>query len=236
MRADNAQRKAEVVDIGQLRAQLIQRREKEAAHRLEAERKRVLEEIEAVFRGKGPVHREATLKRWRYLDTREVPEVVNARALWEQDQRDPDANAWRETRKTIEWEAGQVARSAAAIEEWRQKHPIQAWAVRTGLKEPPADLRRLEQTHAESIRFLEGNQHRLAELERAWLTKRPTYERRLQVEGEEIVKVRRYVKVIDAHREYFQKFWKSEDQALFQKRAHKHERTLDRGRGHGGSR
>ena len=109
VRADNAQRKAEVVDIGQLRAQLIQRREEEAAHRLEAERKRVLEEIEAVFRGKGPVHREATLKRWRYLDTREVPEVVNARALWEQDQRDPDANAWRETRKTIEWEAGQVA-------------------------------------------------------------------------------------------------------------------------------
>jgi hypothetical protein len=51
----------------------------------------------AVFRGQGPIHREATLNRLRYLATREVPDVENARALWERDQWDPDGKAWRET-------------------------------------------------------------------------------------------------------------------------------------------
>ena len=237
VRADNAQRKAEVVDIGQLRAQLVQRREEEAPPAAwKPSRRESWRRSRRCSAGRDRSIGKPRSKDGGIWHTREVPEVMNARALWEQDQRDPDANAWRETRKTIEWEAGQVARSAAAIEEWRQKHPIQALAVRTGLKEPSADLRRLEQTHAESIRFLEGNQHQLAELERAWLTKRPAYERRLEVEGEEIVKARRYVRVIEGNRDHFQKFWKSEDQALFQKRAHKHERTLDRGRGHGGSR
>ena len=50
-----------------------------------------------------------------------------------------DAKAWRETRKTIEWDTGQVAKAAAAIEEWRRQHPVQALALRTGLKKPPAD-------------------------------------------------------------------------------------------------
>jgi hypothetical protein len=83
VRADNTQRQAAVVDIGQLRAQLTQRQEEEATRRWEAEQKRVLEEVEAVFRGKGTLHRETMLKRWRYLATREVPEVENARAYWE---------------------------------------------------------------------------------------------------------------------------------------------------------
>jgi hypothetical protein len=76
---------------------------------------------------------------------------------------------------------------------------VQALAVRTGLKKPPADLQRLEQTHAESIRFLEGSQRRLAELERAWLTKRLAYDRKLKLEGEEIVKAKRYLGVIDRY-------------------------------------
>ena len=88
VQADNTQRKAAVLDIGQLRAQLTQRQEEEAARRREAEQKKLIEEVEAVFRGKGPLHREATLKRWRYLATREVPDVANARAYWEQDQWD----------------------------------------------------------------------------------------------------------------------------------------------------
>ena len=120
------------------------------------------------------------------------PDVANARADREQDQWDRRAKAWRETRKTIEWETGQVARSAAAIEEWRRKHPVQALAIRTGLKKPPADLQRLEQTHAEAIRFLEGSQRRFAELEQAWPKKRLVYQQQLEREGEEIRKAKRF--------------------------------------------
>jgi hypothetical protein len=124
---------------------------------------------------------------------------------------DPDAKAWRETRKTIEWETGQVARSAAAIE--HRKHPVQARALRTGLKKSPADLQRLEQTHAESIRFLEGSQRRLAELEQAWPKKRLAYQQQLEREGEEIRKAKRLLGVIDRNPEHFQTFWGREDQA-----------------------
>jgi hypothetical protein len=199
VKADNLQRKGAVLDIGQLRAQLTKRQEEEAARQREHEDKKWIEVVEAAFRGKGPLHREATLNRWRYLATREVPAVENARAYWEQDQWDPDAKAWRETRKTIEWETGQVVRAAAAaIEEWRQKHPIQALALRTGLKKAPADLQRLEQTHAKSIRFLEGSHRRLAELERAWSAARPAYERKLELESKEITLAKRYMGVIDA--------------------------------------
>jgi hypothetical protein len=158
--------------------------------------------------------------------------VVNARAYWERDQWDPDAKAWRETRKTIEGEAGLVARGAAAIEEWRRKHPVQAVAVRAGLKKPPADLQRLEQTHAESIHFLEGSHRRLAELERAWSAGRPAYERKLELEGEEIVKAKRCLGVIEGNPEHFQKFWQREDQ---RKKSHTRTQeslghTHDRGR------
>jgi hypothetical protein len=230
VKADNVQRKAAVVDIDQLRAQLAKRQEEEAARRREHEEKKWIEVVEAAFRGKGPMHREATLKHWRYLATREVPEVANARAYWEQDQWDPHAKAWRETVKTIEWETGQVARAAAAVEEWRRKHPVQALALR--LKKPPADLRRLEQTHAEAVRFLEGSQRRLAELERTWSTNRTAYERKLELEGKEITLAKRYMGVIDAHPEHLKNFWKDEDQ-MFQKRMHERDRTRrDRDRGH----
>lgn len=63
VQADNVQRKAAVVDIGQPRAQLARRQEEEAARRREAEQKTLLEEVEAVFRGQGPINREATLQR-----------------------------------------------------------------------------------------------------------------------------------------------------------------------------
>jgi len=93
--------------------------------------------------------------------------------------------------RSPQWETGQVARGAAAIEEWHRKHPVQALAIRPGLKKSPADLQRLEQTHAESIRFLQGSQRRLAELERTWAVNRPTYERKLELEGEEVVEAKR---------------------------------------------
>jgi hypothetical protein len=232
--ADNVQRKAAVVDIGQLRVQLVQRQAEESARRREAEQKRLLEEVEAVFRGQGPLHRETILKRWRYLATREVPDVANARALWEQDQWDPDAKAWRETRKTIEWETGQVGTAAAAIEEWRRKHPVQALAIRSGLKRPPADLQRLEQTHAESIRFLAGSQRQLNELEQAWPKKRLIYQQQLEREGEEIRKAKRFLGVIDAHREHFHKFCGDEDRVWDQVHGReRRNRDRDRSRGWG---
>ncbi|HEY6291041.1 MAG TPA: MobQ family relaxase [Terriglobia bacterium] len=224
--ADNAQRKAVVLDIGQLRNQLAQRQEEEALRRRQAEQKKHLEEVEAVFHGQGPLHRESTLKRWRHLATRDVPDVQNARAIWEQDQWDPDAKAWRETWKTVEWETDQAARSAAAVEDWHRKHPVQGLVVRTGLKKPSADLRRLEQTHAESIRFLEGSQRRLAELEQAWPKKRLVYQRQLEREGEEIRKAKQCLGVIEQHLEHFQKFWAREDQERVHER-----RQHDRGRG-----
>jgi hypothetical protein len=231
VKADNVQRKAVVVDIDQLRAQLTRRQAEEAARQREHDEKKWIEVVEAAFRGKGLVHREATLKRWRYLVTRQVPDVANARVYWEQDQWDPDAKAWRETRKTIEWETAQVARAAAAVEEWRRKHPVVALALRTGLKKPPADLQRLEQTHAESIRFLDGSQRRLAELERTWSTNRPAYERKLELEGKEITLAKRYMGVIDTHSEHFRKIWQNEDQDRRQAKLREKRRGRDRRRG-----
>jgi hypothetical protein len=227
--ADNVQRKTAVVDIGQLRAQLVQRQAEEAVRRQTAEQKKLLEEVETVFRGKGPLHREATLKRWRYLATKEIPDIANARALWEQDQWDPDAKAWRETRKTVEWETNQVVRAGAAVAEWHRQHPVQSLALRTGLKKPAAELQRLDQTHAENIRFLEGSQRRLAELEQAWPKKRLVYVQQLEREGEEIIKAKRFLGVIDAYPEHFQKFWEREDAAWRQRGAEDRSRDLDRG-------
>ena len=235
VKMDNVQRKTVVIDIDQLRDQFAQRQAEEAARQREHEEKKWIEVVEVAFRGKGPLHREATLKRWRYLATREVPEVENARAYWEQDQWDPDAKAWRETRKTIEWETGQVARAAAAIEEWRRKHPVQALALRTGLKKVPADLRRLEQTHSEATRFLEGSQRKLAEIERTWSTNRPAYKRKLELQGKEIIQAKRFLAVIEAHREHFRKFWQREppshSRTPERHRDERRSRDLDRGGG-----
>jgi MobA/MobL family len=227
VQADNTQRQVAVLDIGQLRAQLAQRQAEETARHRETEQKKRIEEVEDVFRGQGPLNREAILKRWRYLATREIPDVTNARAYWEQDQWDADAKAWRETLKTIEWETGQVARAAAAIEEWHRKHPVQSLAIRTGLKKPPADLRRLEQTHSESTRFLEGSQRRVAALERTWSANKPAYERKLELEGKEIIQAKKFLGVIDSNKDHFQTFWLCEEQAV-----HKRVQKQRRGRDH----
>ena len=64
MQAENVQFKAVVLDIGQRRNELAKRQEEEAVRRREGEQKKLLEEVEAVFRGQGPLPREATLKRW----------------------------------------------------------------------------------------------------------------------------------------------------------------------------
>lgn len=224
VQADNTNRHTAVIDIGQLRNQLAKRQEEEATRQREAEQKKLVEEVEAVFRGKEPIHRNATLARWRYLATKEVPDSDNARALWERDQFDPDAKAWHETLKTIEWETEQVASNGTAVEQWHRQHPVQTLAIRAGLKKLPADLQQLKYQHAQSVRFLEGSQRRLAQIEHAWPTKRLAYEQKLQREGEAIREAKRYLGVIDGNKEHFREFWKREDLAV-------HKRVQDQTRG-----
>lgn len=203
-------------------------RRKRPPRRRDADQKKLLEEVEAVFRGQGPLNRDATLKRWRYLATRDVPAVANARAIWEQDQWNPDAKAWRETVNTNKWETGQVARSSPAIEDWHRKHAMQSLAIHTGVGEAPGELQRLEETYPQNVHFLAGSRRRLAELEQAWPKKRLVYQQQLAREGEEIRKAKRYLGVIDSHSQHFQKLWPQEDLAL---RAQRRSREQDRGRG-----
>jgi hypothetical protein len=94
IREENRTRQAVVVDIGQLRNQLARRHAEEAARQREAEEKKLLSEVEAEFIGKGPMNRESILSRWRYQASRSIPDVRNARALWERDEHDPDAKAY----------------------------------------------------------------------------------------------------------------------------------------------
>jgi hypothetical protein len=230
VQTENAQRQATVLDIGKLRDELARRQAEEAARRREAEQKKLLEQVEAAFRGKGPLHRDATLRHWRFLASQEIPDIAQAREIWERDRLDPDAKAWRETQNTIRWEKGQVAGAAQAVAEWRRKHPLQAIAVRTGLKKAPEELQYLEEAHAQSARFLEGSQRRLKELEQAWVKNRPHYEQQLEREGQEILNARKYTGIIDTHSEHFRQLWQREDQ-LWKDQRRSRERDRDRGRG-----
>jgi hypothetical protein len=231
--AENIQRKATVIDIRQLRSKLAQRQEQEAASRREAEMRKILEEVEGEFRGKSPSSRQATLQRWRYLANQEIPQPENARALWEQDPRDPDARAWRETRSAIQIESQRVAQSAREIETWRRSHSVQAFGVQAGLLRKPGDLDQLEQEYANSVRFLEASQQRLRELELDWHSNRGVYQEKLERQGEEIRQTRRYLVVIEENRDHFQKLWQKEDQSFLHdlERNQRRSRDLDRGRG-----
>ena len=75
---------------------------------------------------------ESILKRWRHLADKEIPQIKDARALWEQDQWDPDAKAWRETRSTIDWETKQLTNASQAVEDWHRTHPVQSLIIRAG--------------------------------------------------------------------------------------------------------
>jgi len=230
VKAENVQRQAVVLDIGQLRMQLAKRQEEAAARRLKAEQKKILGQVEQAFRGQSKRGQETILNRWRYLASKQIPEVANARAIWEQDPIDPDAKAWRETQSTIEWESQQVAQSAQAVTDWHRAHVVQSFLVRTGLMKPPGGLQQLEQQHGSTARFLEGSQRRLQELEQAWSKKgRVVYQQQLEREGGEIVAARRQLQVVEQNREHFQQVWEREDQNFRQERQHGQER--DRGRG-----
>jgi len=233
VQAENVQRKAAVIDIGQLRSQLAQRQQEEAARRRETEQKKLLEEVEEAFRGQSPTKRDATLRQWRNLASREIPQVENARVLWEQDQWDSDAKAWRETRKTIDRESQRVVQIARDIETWRRSHAVQSFGLRMGLLQKPGDLDRLEQEYANSVRFLKGSQRRLKELEQAWFNNRGVYQQKLERQGEEILQARRSLGVIEENRDHFQQLWQREDQS-FLRDLESQRRSRDRDRGRGG--
>lgn len=237
VREENRTRQAAVLDIGQLRDQLARRQAEEAGRRREAEEKKLLSAVEAEFVGKGPIGRDAILSRWRALARREIPDVRDARALWERDAYDPEAKAWRETRSCIERETHQTRKAAQAIDEWHSEHPVQSLILRAGLKKTPTDLAWLEEQHAANLKFLGGSQRQLNELEENWATKkRVQYQQQLEREGEEIRRARRSLEVIDKHPDHFRQLWHREEQKFKrelqqQERERNQRRSRDRGRG-----
>ena len=234
---ENRTRQAVVLDIGQLRDQLARRQAEEAARRREAEEKKLLADVEAEFIGKGPIGRDSVLKRWRTLAQREIPDLRNARTLWEQDRYDPEASAWRETRNSIEWETQQTRKAARAIDDWHTAHPVQSLMLRAGLKKTPTDLAWLEQQHAANLKFLEGSERRLKELEENWATKKSLqYQQQLERDGEGIRRARRALQIIDKHSDHFRQLWQREEQAFKrqlqqQERERNRRRSRDRDRG-----
>jgi hypothetical protein len=66
--------------------------------------------------------------------------------------------------------------------------PLQSLALRARLKKSPADLQRLEQTHGESVRFPQGSQRRLNEIDQDWPKKSLAYQQQLKREGDEIIR------------------------------------------------
>ena len=227
---ENRTRQAVVFDIGQLRDQLARRQAEEAARRREAEEKKLLSAVEAEFVGKGPIGRDAILSRWRALARREIPDVRDARALWETDAYDPEAKAWRETRSSIERETQQIQKAARAIDDWHSEHPVQSLMLRAGLKKTPTDLAWLEQQHAANLKFLEGSQWRLDELEETWAAKkRIQYQQQLERDGNEIRRARRALEIINKHQDHFRELWESEEQ-VFKRQAQERERNQRRSR------
>lgn len=231
---ENRTRQAVVMDIGQLRAQLTRRQAEEEARRQEAEQKKLLAEVEAEFIGKGPLNRESILSRWRHLASRSIPEVRNARTLWERDEHDPDAKAWRATKGAIETYTDDLSRAAGAINRWYEAHPVQAALLWAGLKKNPADLQQLEQQQAGTAKFLEASQKRLQEHEENWATKkRMQYQQQLEREGEGIRSARRTLEIIDKHSDHFGQLWQREEQR-FKRELRQQERERDQRRSRNG--
>jgi hypothetical protein len=229
--AENRQRQAIVLEIGQLRAQLVQRQAQIILRRQQAEQKKILGQVEQAFQGKSRSGQEAVLTRWRALAGKEIPDVEKARAIWERDPVDPDAKAWRENHSTIAWETQQVDQSGQAVADWHRAHPVQSLILRTGLMKSPGTLQELERRHRNTVRFLEGSQRRLQELEQAWPQKEPVYQQQLQQEGGEIQQARRNLQVVKQNPEHFQQVWEREDQSFRQQRQRSRERDRDRDRG-----
>jgi hypothetical protein len=117
------------------------------------------------------------------------------------------------------------------VADWHRAHPVQSLILRTGLMKSPGTLQELERRHRNTVRFLEGSQRRLQELEQAWPQKEPVYQQQLQQEGGEIQQARRNLQVVKQNPEHFQQVWEREDQSFRQQRQRSRERDRDRDRG-----
>jgi hypothetical protein len=202
-RADNNERRGVVIDIGELRNQLAQREE-------EAAQQRDLDRVEALFEGQSHRMQESILTQWKYLAGQEIQDIENAREIWENDRWDPDAKAWRETSRTIEWENQAVAKAAQAVEKWHDDHPVRSFLIDKGLQGKPAELESLEQEHSQAERFLQGSQKTLDKLERAWSDRLPEYEQKLESQGRQIEEARENLKVIAKNPEHFKEVFDRE--------------------------
>ncbi len=154
-----------------------------------------------------------------------MPDIENARKNWEQDRWDPDANAWRETNRTIQWEAEQVRKSARAIEAWHASHPVKSLLVRSGLQKKPAQLESLEQERSQAEHFLAGSRTTLEKLERTWSAKRPEYEQKLGNEGRQIEEARENLKVIQKNPDHFAEVFDREHNRFQEKMQQMQERS-----------
>jgi MobA/MobL family len=220
-KTDNTQRKAAVIDIGELRARL--------ASREAAARQQELDRVEDAFRGQSHSGQLRILEGWRYLGAQEKPDVEHARAIWEQDRWDPDAKAWRETSRTLEWEKEKVQKTERAVEDWYRHHPIKALLVRAGIQGKPRDLESLEQEHHQAERFLAGSQNTLEKLERSWTARQPEYEQKLETQGRSIKEARENLKVIEKNPEHFKEVFDREHNAFQEKAQQRRSKTAQRG-------
>lgn len=204
---DNDERRGVVIDIGDLRDQLAQR-EEEAR---EAARQREQDRVEGLFQGKSYDKQESILRSWVELSDQEIPDLGRAREFWEQDPGDRDAKAWRETSHTLEWETELLAKTANAVKDWHDHHPIRSFLLDRGLQDKPPALESLEQEHSQMKLFVASSQEHLDKLEHSWSVRQPEYEQKLEKEGRQIEEARENLKVIEANPEHFKEVFEREN-------------------------
>ena len=212
-KADNAERQGAVVDISRFREQLAQREEKAKA----AARQQELDRVESLFKGKSYDGINQMLQDWRSLAKQEVPDVRNAREIWENEPSNLESKAWRETSRSEEVKADQVRRTENRIEHWIEHHPIKAFLMRSGLKNRPPELQALDQELSQARRFLESTRQLLEKMEKNWNLKRPQYEQSLLKHGKEIEEARVNLKTIGRNPEHFKAFFDREGKAFKEK-------------------
>ena len=201
-KADNGERRAAVVDISEFRDQL--------AHREEAGRQKELDRVADAFKGKPHSRQQDVLRQWRYLADREVPDIRNAREIWENEPYNQDAKLWRETSRTAKWEAEKVGKTEEAIQDWHKHHPVKSFMVRSGLQNKPAELESLEESLSQVKHFLAKSLDSLEKMERNWTAKLPEYEQKLVKEGERIEEARVNLGVIERNPEHFKEVFDRE--------------------------
>jgi len=216
-KADNHERRAAVVDISQFREQL--------AHREEAAWQRELDQVADAFKGKSHSGQQDVLQHWRYLAKQEIPDIRNAREIWENEPYNQDAKAWRETSRTAEWETEKFGKTEQAIQDWHKDHPVKSFMVRSGLQNKPPALESLEQELSQVKRFLASSLDSLEKMERTWTAKQPEYEQSLVKEGERIEEARANLKTIEKNPEHFKEVFDREHKGFQETMQRVHERS-----------